>query len=231
MKIAGFARNSLVDYPGHVVSTIFTQGCNLSCPYCHNPELIPKGGNGMIAEKELFYFFEKHRKMLDGVCITGGEPTLQMDLEEFLMKVKALGLKVKLDTNGTNPEVIEDLIAKKLVDYIAMDIKASAKGYAKIGVTGDVLESIFRSIKIIMGSGIGYEFRSTVVPGMLDIEGIREIAERIEGADSYCIQQFVAGTKIKDETFKGIKPYSPEELFEMRDAASSKVRKCLIRNL
>ncbi len=231
MRIAGFARNSLVDYPGHIVSTVFTQGCNLSCPYCHNPGLIPKEGRTTVSERELFSFLEKHRKMLDGVCITGGEPTLQDDLEDFLRKVKALDLKVKLDTNGTNPEVLERLISEKLLDYIAMDVKSSKDGYMKIGLNDVQLKRILHSIKVVMDSGIPYEFRTTTVPGIVGKEDIKEITSAIKGAECYCIQQFVTGKKLMDERMMEKKPYTPEELTGMMDIAASEVRKCLVRNI
>lgn len=228
MIIAGFARNSLIDYPGKIVSTVFTSGCNLRCPFCHNPDLVPMHSKTKVSEKELFTYFEKYKNMLDGVCVTGGEPTLQKGLLDFVMKVKALGLKVKLDTNGTKPDVIEKLIP--LVDYIAMDIKSSKKGYIKMGVSKEVLNFILKSISIIMSSGIKYEFRSTAVPGILSVEDVKEIVETIKGAGCYCIQQFVPAERMVDESFK-VKPYTAEELLEMQKIAAAKVKRCMIRNI
>lgn len=224
MIIAGFAKNSLIDFPGNIVSTVFTSGCNLKCPYCHNPDLIPFQEKTQVSEKELFTYFEKYKNMLDGVCISGGEPTLQKDLIEFITKVKALGLKVKLDTNGTKPDVIEKIIP--LVDYIAMDIKSSKKGYSKFNVNYD---DILRSIKLIMNADVDYEFRSTAVPEILSIEDVKEIIATIKGAKCYCIQQFVPARKMADESFS-VEPYNSKELREMQSIAAANVKKCIIRN-
>jgi len=230
MNIGGLTKVSLSDYSGNVVAVVFTQGCNLRCPYCHNPEFIKKV-NGNIEEEELFGFLEKNKKMLDGVCVSGGEPTLQRDLSRFLLRIKSLGLKVKLDTNGTNPGILKQIIKEGRVDYIAMDIKAGRESYKRMGVKDGMFENILKSVRVVMESGIPYEFRTTAVRGIVEKKDVEEITSIIEGAELYCIQQFVIGEKIADDRMRAIKPYSVEELEELRCIAAKKVKRCIMRNI
>lgn len=189
MKIAGFEKCSFVDYENHISCVVFTQGCNMNCFYCHNKELIPcHSDKELIQEKEIFQFLEKRKKYLDAVVISGGEPAMQIELEDFIKDVKKMGFKVKLDTNGTNPKVIENVISKKLIDYVAMDIKAPFKRYEEFsGVKADI-NCIKESKNILMQGLVDYEFRTTLAPG-LGLVDVLQICNEIEGAKTYILQK------------------------------------------
>ncbi|PIS08824.1 anaerobic ribonucleoside-triphosphate reductase activating protein [Candidatus Beckwithbacteria bacterium CG10_big_fil_rev_8_21_14_0_10_34_10] len=171
MIIAGLQKSTLIDFPGRIACTVFTLGCNFRCPFCHNKdllnqELFKKSKIKSIEEKDFFDFLNKRKKILDGVCITGGEPSLNKDLKSFCGKIKSLGLEIKLDTNGTNPLVLKNLIKKKLIDFVAMDIKASFNNYSRAAGVKFPLKKIKESIRIILKSGLEYELRTTIVPGI-----------------------------------------------------------------
>lgn len=190
MNICGYQKTTLLDYPGHVAATIFTGGCNFRCPFCHNSDLLFKPTN-LISEKEIFAFLKKRKNILSGICITGGEPTLQADLSEFIEKVRSLGYKIKLDTNGYHPEIISDLLNKNLLDYIAMDIKAGYSNYSKVCDINNLnIETIKKSISIIENSGIDYEFRTTVVKELHSEQDFQEISKMISSKSPYYIQSF-----------------------------------------
>ena len=163
MKILGFVKTSMVDYPGNIVSTIFLGGCNFRCPFCHNPDLADNKGIELDKEK-IFSFLKKRNGLIDGVCVSGGEPTIYSDLPSFLKDIKALGLKVKLDTNGSHPEMLKSVIEDGLVDYVAMDVKSSFKHYDNASGVHVDMEKIKDSIDIIKSSNVEYEFRTTMVP-------------------------------------------------------------------
>jgi pyruvate formate lyase activating enzyme len=188
MILGGFQRNSLIDYPGKIASVVFTQGCNLKCFYCHNKSLWGEKGENQIDVEEVFEHLEKRKGVLDGVVITGGEPTLQKDLVSFVKRIKDLGLLVKLDTNGTDPVKLKYLLDQKLVDYIAMDIKASSEKYDKISGVKVSLENIKKSIEIIKTSGVDYEFRTTFCTPELDDQDIDKISELIGECKRYVLQ-------------------------------------------
>ena len=165
MLIGGVEKTSLVDYPEKLTAVVFTIGCNFRCGYCHNPELIKlKEDSKILDETDLFVYLEKRKGLLDAVTITGGEPTLQPDLYNFIKKIKNIGYLIKLDTNGTNPEVLEKLLRENLLDYIAMDIKNSIDNYNKVVRNFTDKEKILKSIDLIMKSGLNYEFRTTTLP-------------------------------------------------------------------
>lgn len=190
MNICGYQKTTLLDYPGHVAATIFTGGCNFRCPFCHNSDLI-LNPTTLIPEEEIFAFLKKRKNILSGTCITGGEPTLQPDLSDFIEKVRSLGYKIKLDTNGYLPEIIQDLLNKKLLDYIAMDIKAGFSNYVKVcGIQNFNMDTIKKSISIIENSGIDYEFRTTVVKELHSEQDFQEIIKMISPQSSYYIQSF-----------------------------------------
>lgn len=190
MKIAGLQKNSFVDYPGNIAAVVFTLGCNLDCYYCHNRHLISHEGVQQLYDTDtVLEFLASRTSFLDGVVISGGEPTLQPNLEEFIRKVKRLGYPVKLDTNGTRPRLLKKLIENKLVDYVAMDIKAPLHRYAEICGVDIPTCDIEESINILMSAGCDYEFRTTFVPE-LEKEDIVEIAKMIRGARRYVLQQF-----------------------------------------
>lgn len=195
MRLGGFQKLTLIDYPGKIATTVFTVGCSFRCPFCHNPELVLRAQfpapNKM--EEEFLAFLEKRKGKLEGVCITGGEPTIQPDIIEFIKKIKALGYFIKLDSNGTRPDVLRRIIKEKLVDYIAMDIKHAPKKYnLATGLTTDIVR-IKTSVRLIMQSGIPYEFRTTVVPGIHEDEDFDKIAKWIAGAKNYNLQEYREG--------------------------------------
>lgn len=207
MLIGGFQKLTLIDYPGKVATTVFTIGCNFRCSFCHNPDLI-KPTPEMIAigkenEKIFFDFLKKRRGLLDGVCVTGGEPTLQPDLIPFLERIRSMGFLVKLDTNGLKPEVLREVLKRKIVDHIAMDVKHAPEKYASaMGVEID-MEKIQESVEIIKKSGLPYEFRTTVVPGIHTEEDFDAIGQWIRGTKNYYLQPFrpdvVFDSKVRDE--------------------------------
>lgn len=248
MIIGGLQKFSLLDYPGHLAAVIFTKGCNFRCQFCYNPmlvwpsevgkfaniasseegEVIEKG-HPAIDEDDLFLFLKSRAGKLDAVVITGGEPTIQPDLPGFIAKIKNLGFKVKLDTNGTNSVFIKNLFLKNLVDYLAMDIKSPAKKYDIVtGVQPDLLQ-IKNSIKIIKDSGVPYEFRSTIVPELITAEDIEGMGEMIAGADLWFLQQFKSDTELVNSSFQGFSPYDSKTMEKMKEAAERYVKKCELR--
>ena len=189
MKIVGIQKLSMVDFDGYISATIFTSGCNFACPFCHNSSLIGSE-NELISEEDILDFLYKRKNMLDAVCISGGEPTLQKDLPEFISEIKRMGYKVKLDTNGTNQEMIKYLYENNLIDYIAMDIKNHLDGYKDITQV-PLSENISKSINYIMKCGIDYEFRTTLVDVFHKKEDIIKIGKLIKSAKKYFLQKFV----------------------------------------
>ncbi|HEB01381.1 MAG TPA: anaerobic ribonucleoside-triphosphate reductase activating protein [Candidatus Portnoybacteria bacterium] len=216
MLIAGLQKVTLIDYPGQVAATIFTLGCNFRCGFCHNPELVELDRKSpfLISEEEVFKFLKSRKGLLDGVCLTGGEPTLHQDCPAFIKKIKKLGFLVKLDTNGTNPQMLEKLISQRLIDYLAMDIKNSPEKYQETVGTKVNLKNIQKSIELIKNSGLDYQFRTTVVPGLIDEKEIKKIGQWIKGAKEFAVQQFQT-TKTFDKSFEKVKPYSDEKLKEL----------------
>lgn len=193
MNIASFQKFTLVDYPGKVAATVFTVGCNFRCSFCHNPELVLGSQftvHGNDNEKEFFKFLKSRKGKLEAVCITGGEPTLQKDLLEFMSKVKKEGFLVKLDTNGMRPDILKKALDAKIVDYVAMDIKNSLKNYEKTVCTKVDLERIKMSVELIKNSKIDYDFRTTVVPGIHQEKDFEDITLWIGGAKRYFLQRF-----------------------------------------
>lgn len=221
MILGGFQKLTLLDYPGKIAATVFTVGCSFRCPFCHNPELVNlRLAHNEESEKVFFEFLKKRKGKLEGVCITGGEPTIQPDIVEFIQKVKKLGFSVKLDSNGTRPDVLKKLIDQKLVDYIAMDIKNSPEKYlstagivetqfiasstATSSAERFMLDRIRLSVNLIRNSRIPYEFRTTVVPGLHTEKDFLEIAKWINGAQAYYLQEYREEQKILDPNLKKI---------------------------
>jgi len=227
MRIGGLTRCSLIDFPGQMSAIIFTIGCNFRCPYCHNPELVDETVD-IIPTEDVLTFLRTRIKQLDGVTITGGEPTMHDDLIPFIKEIKALGFKVKLDSNGTNPEMLEKIINEHLVDYLAMDIKAPFSDYASgVGRPVDI-EKIKKSVRLIMSNTIPYEFRTTVVKALLSPEDIINISKDIKGAKKYYLQKFVS-TKILNSGFIKKTTYTDEEFKEIQKNAQKYVTECYIR--
>lgn len=214
-KLAGLQKTTFIDYPEKIACIVFTQGCNFRCGYCHNPELF-ENKEPVLSVPAFFEFLNKRKGKLDGVVITGGEPTLHSkDLIEFIKEVKSLGFLVKLDTNGTHPDVLQELLNENLLDYIAMDIKAPLAKYKTITQTDIDTKIIKKSIDMIMNSGVDYEFRTTIVKSQLSVEDLRQIGELIQGAKRYYMQKFLA-TKILDETLMSEESYTDEEFKNLR---------------
>jgi len=216
MKIGGLQKVSLIDYPGEISSIIFLQGCNFKCPYCHNPELVDSKLFGpCLQEKDVFEFLKTRIGKIDAVTITGGEPTIQNDLMPFIKRIKKMGFAVKLDSNGSRPEVIKNLLSEKLLDFIAMDIKAPLEKYEKIVRVLLKTDSIKESIKIILKAKIPHEFRTTVVKSLHSENDILKIAQLISGVRQYTLQKFVPA-KILDKKYLKAKPFSVDELEKIR---------------
>ena len=227
MRLGGLQKSSLIDYPGEISAIVFTIGCNFHCPYCHNPELVDETAEE-IPEIEFFTFLEKRVGLLDAVTITGGEPTLHDDLVPFIGRIKKLGFLVKLDSNGTRPNVLQHLIEQKLVDYIAMDIKAPLAKYEHTIARPTDLKKIQESITLLLENRVPYEFRTTVVKALLPPEDFPIIGELIRGADVYYLQKFVP-TKLLNPSFRKKTVYTDEEFIELQTVMKQYVRTCLIR--
>lgn len=197
MKICGLQKTTLLDFPGRVAATIFTGGCNFRCPFCHNSGLLGSDAEEYECQEDILAFLEKRKRVLEGVCITGGEPTLQPDLEEFIRKVRSLGLAVKLDTNGYMPGILKDLCAKGLLDCVAMDIKAGRNHYEEAaGVSGLSMERIDESIEFLLSGSIPYEFRTTVVRGLHTADDFSKIGPWIKGCPRYYLQCFTESGQV-----------------------------------
>lgn len=230
MQIHGFAKMTLLDYPEHVAATIFTGACNFRCPFCHNgdlvlnPQTVPQ-----ISEEEVLTTLQKRQKLLDGVCITGGEPTLQPDLSDFIKKIKQLGFLVKLDTNGYRPEVLEGLFKEGLLDYVAMDIKNAREKYAMTaGVSGFEIERVEASVNLLKNSGIPYEFRTTAVSELHTKADFIAIGEWIQGAEAYFIQPYRESGQVISP---GFHPHSLSELEEIKAVLMPFVKKVELRGV
>lgn len=210
MKKYGLQKTTLLDYPGHVAATIFLSGCNFCCPFCHNSGLITEEAEDGVTEEELLQFLKKRKGILEGVCITGGEPTLFSGLEELIQKIRNLGYLVKLDTNGYRPEVLKALCAKGLLDYVAMDIKAGRSNYKKACQVTDLhMEKIVESADFLLTGAVFYEFRTTVVKGIHGPEDFKDIGKWLAGCTRYFIQSFVDSDQV---LCQGLFPFSKEEL-------------------
>lgn len=232
MIIGGLQKFSLIDYPGQISAVVFLSGCNFRCGFCHNPDLVlPELTEDQfcVSENNFFDFLNSRQGKLDGVCITGGEPTIWKDLPVFIEKIKKLGFLVKLDTNGTNPEMVNKLIASKLVDYFAIDIKNSREKYKKTTNSAIDVVKTEKTLIIIACSGIPLELRTTVVPGLILKEDFVKIKEWLEEigvlgkVSLYAIQQF-RPLKTLDKNFEKVKPYTEEELREMGKIFMGKVK-------
>ncbi len=226
MLLAGFQKTSFIDYPGKIASVFFTSGCNFRCVYCHNWQLISGEIGSKEIEKKAFEWLKEKKNILEGVSITGGEPTLQPDLLDFVKKIKKMGFSVKVDTNGYRPEIVEKLIESKDVDYIAMDMKAPYNRYSEIvGVEVDI-EKIKKSVGLIINSGIEHEFRTTAYPKLKE-DDYKQIKEQIKGAKNYYIQQF--NNEHTPKELGKIEPLSLSKLEEFCKIVRDAVRRCKIR--
>ena len=229
MKIHGLQKVTLLDYPEHVACTVFTAGCNLRCPFCHNAILVTDIlDTDAIPEEEFFAFLEKRRGMLDGVAVTGGEPLLQPDLAPFLGRIRALGLSVKLDTNGCFPDRLRALLDAHLVDYVAMDVKNVPEKYAEtVGIPGFDPAPVRESVSLLLSGSVEFEFRTTVVSPFHTIEDIEGIARWIRGTKRYFLQNFVDSGSLVGHA----SAVPRDTLFAMRDRAAAIIPSTALRGV
>lgn len=227
-KLFGLVKTTLIDYPGEVASTIFTRGCNLRCPYCHNPDFVTNTNEGYLFTWDaILDFLKKRAKIIGGVCITGGEPLLHKDLPEKIEEIHSLGLLVKVDTNGTLPECLKKIKA----DYLAMDIKTSLKNYSSMGYTGNnnlLIDKITESIEIIKKSKIPHHFRTTIVPGFVNEDTIKEIIKLVKGENYYVLQKFRA-EKTLDPGLANLIPFPQKDLESMKNLFISAGINCILK--
>ena len=217
MVIAGLQKLTTTDFPGMIAAIVFTQGCNLKCPYCQNSGLIPiciSENSGTVSEDEIFSFLEKRKKVLDGIVITGGEPLLQKDLKIFIQKVRSMGYQIKLDTNGMSPDLLLELLNEKLVDYVAMDVKNDLPSYAKtVGTPGANTENIQKSIQVLKDSKVSHEFRTTIVKEFHQLDNIQHILDLIGKEETYFIQNFEDSDNVLNHRLHG---FTKDELMSIQ---------------
>ncbi|MEF2811823.1 MAG: anaerobic ribonucleoside-triphosphate reductase activating protein [Oscillospiraceae bacterium] len=232
MKVTGIQKLTLLDYPGVVACTVFTAGCNFRCPFCHNAMLVlpEQIDDECLTDDEVFGFLKKRRGVLDGVAVTGGEPLLHADMPEFLARVKELGYKIKLDTNGSNPELLSEIVKNKLVDRVAMDIKNAPEEYARtIGLKSFDIAPVERSKEMLLRGDIDYEFRTTVVKGIHTKESLIGAAKWIKGAREYYLQQFKdSGNLILPD---GLSAYDEKQMHALADAVRDYVPTVEVRGV
>lgn len=214
MNIQGLQKTTLLDYPGHVAATIFVSGCNFRCPFCHNMNLVLSKDEPAYRTDDILSFLQKRQGVLDGVCITGGEPTLYSDLPDFISSVKSLGYLIKLDTNGSNPDLLSGMISRGLIDYVAMDIKSSIDGYGSITEIPDLqTDKILDSIGILNSSGLDHEFRTTYIKEFHTSDVISDIGHMLEGSPKYYIQSFKDSDFVPDHNLTA---FTKDELLSIR---------------
>lgn len=230
MKFYGMQKMTLLDYPGYVACTLFTGGCNFRCPFCHNALLVlDLDENYTIPEEEVLAFLKKRQGLLDGVCVTGGEPLINKDIGDFLSKVKELGFKIKLDTNGTNPALLKELVSQKLVDYVAVDIKNSPEKYAEtVGLKSFDMSTINETVNFLMTGCVDYEFRTTVTKQFHTEKSMEEAARFIRGAKRYFLQNFVDSGNLIGS---GITGQSKEEMEKLLSVVKKYVPDSYLRGI
>jgi pyruvate formate lyase activating enzyme len=224
MEFGGLQKVSLIDFPDRIATVLFTSGCNLRCPFCHNWRLVLKPKNSFLSEETVFKILESRKKYVDAVVVTGGEPLMHFDIPQFLKKLKEREFVIKLDTNGFFPDVLEKSLP--YLDYIAMDVKTSAEKYVLLGVND--ISNYSRAIEMLKQGSADYEFRTTVVPGFVNKEDIPKIGELIKGAKRFAFQQFVPGDTL-DKAFNAVQPYSPEVIAHFADVMKKYVDEMIFR--
>ena len=229
MHIQGIQKLTLLDYPGHIACTLFSYGCNLRCPFCHNASLVTETPQKPINTEEITAFLQKRKGILDGICLSGGEPLMNPDALEFLKYLRGFGYKIKLDTNGFFPKQLEQAINQNLLDYVALDIKAPKESYAAATGISDIdVAPLCQSIEMIMNSGIDHEFRTTAVKGLHNVGDFEEIALWIKGAKRYYIQQFVSSPDLISHSFTS---FSTEEMNEILADVQKIIPNALLRGI
>lgn len=230
MKIGGFQKTSLLDYPDRISAIVWTSGCNFRCPFCYNKSLA-LGTAELFPQDEILSFLSKRKSLLEGVVISGGEPLLHDDIIDFIKRIKDLRLLVKIDTNGAFPERLSELLEQQLVDYVAMDVKAPKKKYPELTGVGTDLSKIEASIDLLKTKAPAYEFKTTFIPGLLTKEDIIEIAQWLKGADTYFLQQFKIKTPLLSPTLETIVPYPREYLVETLKEIQPFFKHCKVRGV
>jgi len=229
MRIGGLQKVSLIDYPGQISAIVFTQGCNFRCPYCHNPELVdPKLYQPCLPKKDVLDFLATRRGKLDAVTVTGGEPTLQEDLIPFIQMIRKLGFSVKLDTNGSRPDVLVQLFVHRLLDFIALDVKAPAEKYQSIAKVPVESDAIREAIRLVLKAKIPHEFRTSIVEPLLTPQDILAIARKIKGARRYALQKFHPGPTLDKKYAKG-KTFTDEEFMKLKAQLEKDIPLVIIR--
>lgn len=228
MKIGGLQKLSLVDYPGHTSIAMFTIGCNMRCGYCHNPELVlPERFADVIPEEDIFTFLQSRVGKVEGVVVSGGEPTMHADLPDFLARIKDLGFLVKLDTNGTHPNMLKRMISDEVLDFVAMDIKATMERYQEVVARAIDTEDILESIRVIKSSGVDHEFRSTLVKSQISPSDLDEIGRLVRGSPRYALQRFRPGRTLNPQ-FANETTYSDDELEILKQKMEKYVKTCVV---
>ena len=227
MLIGGFQKMTMLDYPGKVAATIFTYGCNFRCPFCHNATLVIDEAQ-LFSEDEILSYLNKRKGILDGVCITGGEPLLQHDIFDFIEKVRETGLLIKLDTNGSYPDKLKEAIDRGLVDYVAMDIKTSEENYSRVADTNVKIEDIKKSVRILLENKVDYEFRTTVVRELHTKEDFEKISMWIKGAKRYFLQRFKDSENLIGNNLSA---YTPLELEGFSEVLRANINEVNIRGI
>lgn len=230
MRIGGFQKTSLLDYPDKISAIVWTSGCSFCCPFCYNKKLA-FGTAELFPQDEILSYLAKRKNLLEGVVISGGEPLLQDDLTDFIKAIKSLDLLVKIDTNGDFPGKLEELLEQHLIDYVAMDVKAPKKKYSKISCVDVNLSKIESSINLIKTKAPAYEFKTTFVPNLLTKEDIVEIAEWLKGADVYFLQQFKIIKPLVSSHFEHIVPYPRDYVYETLEAIKPFFKHCAVRGI
>jgi len=213
MKFSGIQKTSLADFPNRVASVLFTPGCNLRCPFCHNWRIVVDPKPPFLNEEAALRILDERKVFVDSVVVSGGEPTVHKDLPKFLRKLKERGFMVKLDTNGFNARMLEECLP--FVDFVALDVKTSLEKYGRLGA-GDTGEFV-RTVEMLKMGKVDYEFRTTVVPGFVDAEDVLRMGELVRGAKAFAFQQFVAGDTL-DKSLSALKPYSPQRIMDLAES-------------
>jgi pyruvate formate lyase activating enzyme len=226
--IGGFQKLTLSDYPGNTACIIFTKGCNFNCSYCQNSSLIKINDKDLITEDDIFKYLESRKKLLDGVVISGGEPTIQKNLKELIIKIKNMGFKVKLDTNGSNPNLLEELIKEKLLDYVAMDIKNIFSKYEEVINAKVKIDNIKKSIEILKNSEIDHEFRTTIIKNYHDIPKILKICKYLGKKEKIYLQNFEDSEYVRN---KKLKSFTREELIDIQEKVGRSYSNVIVRGL
>lgn len=232
MNIRGIYKTSLIDFPGRISTVLFSGGCNLRCRYCHNPDLACNRDELMLSSNDdAIRLLSSRRRIIDGVTISGGEPTLSKNIEGFIERIKGLALAVKLDSNGLQPGVLKGLIGKKLLDYVAVDIKTSPQKYRELTGADVDFGKIAESIAILRDCGIEYEIRTTCIPGYATLDDLTAIRDSIGRVKRYCLQQFNSSVTLLDRAWEGIAPYPPGTLEQLRTFVLTFADECEIRGI